>query len=74
MTKNGRERRMMAREMKSGKVYARRFFKASDYFDRKRNGKLEELKQHRLGKNPLGFWVWGVRDPRPSLIHKGGKP
>lgn len=68
MTKQGIERRMMAREMESGTVYANRFFKACDQIHRKRTGKLEELKQHRLG-----FWIWQVREPRPSLIHKGGK-
>jgi hypothetical protein len=69
MTKQGREWRLMERELKSGNVLAHRFFKATDHFERRRKGKLEELKRHRLG-----FLIWTVREPRPSLIHKGGKP
>jgi len=70
MTKNGRERRLMEREMKSGRVLHRRFIKAVDRVERRTQlGRLEEVVVSRYGIR----WL-AIRKPRPSLIHKGGKP
>lgn len=75
MTYEGRERRVFARDRKAGgnRVIYARIDKENRQYRRRLNGVLVERVE--FGGSPDWDLSYDrIRDPKPSLIHKGGKP